>query len=192
MDINAGWVNGTLAVVYCVVIQKMSNSSQRIPVPRFHQRIEINGASYSILRHQFPLQLAYAVAVYRIQGLTVQKAIVCLNSKLFASGQAYVALSRAQRLNDVILWDFCPSAIHLVQFYQDLNGMTVLMRLGPLPQQILSPFQMTLVMLLSQTAQTPLTQAYLMTTCRIQLVLLENTTSKQRSIRDKVIHMYHL
>lgn len=67
MDIRAGWVNGTLAVVTalyqnCVVIQKMSNPSQQIPVPRFRQRIEINGG---ILRHQFPLQLAYAVTVHR-------------------------------------------------------------------------------------------------------------------------------
>ena len=125
MDIDAGWVNGTLAVVAalyqnCVVIQKMSNPSQRIPVPRFRQRIEINGASYSILHHQFPLQLAYAVTVHRIQGLTVQKAIVCLNSSFFASGQAYVALSRVRRLDDMTLWDFCPSAICLLQFYQDL------------------------------------------------------------------------
>ena len=50
MDIDAGWVNGTLAVVTalyqnCVVIQKMSNPSQRIPIPRFRQRIKINGAS---------------------------------------------------------------------------------------------------------------------------------------------------
>ena len=125
MDIDAGWVNGTLAVVTalcqnCVVIQKMSNPSQRIPVPRFRQRIEINGASYSILRHQFPLQLAYAVTVHGIQGLTVQKAIVCLSSSFFASGLAYVALSRVRRLDDMTLWDFCPSAIRLLQFYQDL------------------------------------------------------------------------
>ena len=125
MDIDTGWVNGTLAVATalhqnCVVIQKMSNPSQQIPVPRFRQRIEINGASYSILRHQFPLQLAYAVTVHRIQGLTVQKAIVCLNSSFFASGQAYVALSCVRKLDDMILWDFCPSAIHLLQFYKDL------------------------------------------------------------------------
>ena len=92
MDIDAGWVNGTLAVVIalyqnCVVIQQMSNPSQRIPVPRFRQRIEINSASYSILHHQFPLQLAYAVTVHRIQGLTVQKSIVCLNSKILLRGK---------------------------------------------------------------------------------------------------------
>ena len=86
IDIDAGWVNGTLAVVTalyqnCVVIQKMSNPSQRIPVPRFRQRIDINGASYSILRHQFPIQLAYAVTVHRIQGLTVQKAIIKIMSQ---------------------------------------------------------------------------------------------------------------
>ena len=110
MDIDAGWVNETLAVVTalyqnCVVIQKMSNPSQQIPVPRFRQQIEINATSYTILRHQFPLQLAYAVTVQRIQGLTVQKAIVCLNSKFFASRQAYVALSHVQRLEDMILRD---------------------------------------------------------------------------------------
>ena len=125
MDIECGWVNGTLAVVTslyqnCVVIKKMCNPSHKIPVPRFRQRIEVNGASYSILHHQFPLQLAYAVTVHRIQGLTVQKAIICLNSSFFASGQAYVALSRVRKLDDMILWDFCASAIHLLQFYKDL------------------------------------------------------------------------
>ena len=104
MDIDAGWVNGTLAVVTalyqnCIVIQKMSNPSQQIPVARFRQRIAINGASYSILRHQFPLQLAY-VTTHRIQGLTVQKAVVCLSSSFFASGQAYVALSHVSTLDD--------------------------------------------------------------------------------------------
>ena len=76
--------------------------------------------NYSMLRHQFPLQLAYAVTVHRVQGLTVQKAIVCLNSKFFASGQAYVALSRVRRLDDMIPWDFRPSAIRLFQFYKEL------------------------------------------------------------------------
>ena len=54
---KGGWVNGTPAVVTslhpsCTVIIKFANPSHKYPVPRFRQRIEICGASYSIL-HQF-------------------------------------------------------------------------------------------------------------------------------------------
>ena len=114
INIGSGWVSGTLAVVVSMhsncIVQKLTNSAHRYPVPRFRQKIEIQGASYSIMRQQFPLQLAYGVTVHRIQGCTIQKAIVCLNSKFFESGQAYVALSRVRNL---VLWDFCTTAINV-------------------------------------------------------------------------------
>ena len=125
IDIDSGWVNGTLAVVTaltdnCIVVRKLTNTAHRYPVPRFRQKIEIRGASYSIMRQQFPIQLAYGVTVHRVQGCTVQKAIVRLNSKFFESGQAYVALSRVRKLEDLTLWDLCPSAISLLGFYKKL------------------------------------------------------------------------
>ena len=125
IDIKGGWVNGTLATVKqlhenCIVIQKMNKPTERYPVPRFKQRFDIPGCSYNIIRSQFPLQLAYAVTVHRMQGMTVRKAIVKLNEHFFASGQAYVALSRVRHLEDLIIWGYCPQAIHIDQFYHQL------------------------------------------------------------------------
>jgi ATP-dependent DNA helicase PIF1 len=118
LDIESGWVNGTLAVVThlhdnCIIVQKLSNPSHRHPIPRFRQKIEIRGASYTIMRQQFPLQLAYGVTVHRVQGCTVQKAIVVLSDQFFESGQAYAALSRVRKMEDLVLWDFDPAAIQL-------------------------------------------------------------------------------
>ena len=115
-------MNGTFSVIThphenCIVVQKLTNPSQKYPVSRFCQKMTIPGASYTIMRQQFPLQL---VTVHRVQRCTVQKAIVCLNANFFESGQAYVALSRIRKLEDLILWDFDPSAIYLAPFYKQL------------------------------------------------------------------------
>ena len=98
------------------------------PVARTKQRIDINGASYSILRSQFPVQLAYAVTVHCVQGLTVGNAIVTLNHNFFASGRAYVALSRIRKLEDLTLWDFHKKTINSCW-----NGVTLSIKLDQLP-----------------------------------------------------------
>jgi len=50
------------------------------PIARTKQRIDIEGASYSILHLQFPAQLAYVAIVHRVQGLTVNSAKETLNN----------------------------------------------------------------------------------------------------------------
>ena len=50
----------------------------------------------------------------------MDKAIVILNNKFFASGQAYIALSRVRRLEDLILWYYDSNPIKLAPYYQQL------------------------------------------------------------------------
>jgi ATP-dependent DNA helicase PIF1 len=58
-----------------------------------------------IERTQVPLVLAWAVTAHKLQGATVESAVVDLGPKLFAPGQAYVMLSRVRSLDNLILSD---------------------------------------------------------------------------------------
>ena len=125
LKISEGWVNGAMCEVLamtpnCILVCKIGSPSEKYPIPRTKQKLDIKGASYSILRSQFPVQLAYAVTVHRVQGLTVDKAIILLNQNFFASGQAYVALSRVRTLDNLTLWVYAPSAIKIAPYYKQL------------------------------------------------------------------------
>ena len=52
---------------------------------------------------QFPIKLGWAVTIHKSQGLTLESCSVDLGSGAFATGQAYVALSRCKNLNSLHL-----------------------------------------------------------------------------------------
>lgn len=54
---------------------------------------------------QIPLKLAWAITIHKSQGLTFEKAIIDAH-KSFAHGQVYVALSRCQTLEGIVLSSF--------------------------------------------------------------------------------------
>jgi ATP-dependent DNA helicase PIF1 len=79
-----------------------------------------------IKRSQIPLVLGYAATVHRVQGATLDCALIDIGTSTFEVGQAYVALSRVKSLDSLYIYDLEPNAIKahpkVVEFYTKLKN----------------------------------------------------------------------
>lgn len=110
------WVNGTLGTVTKVepaaIFVRIDGTDQIARVEREFwsiytwrpkDRVNADGTVTKILQRdeigrfiQFPLRLAWAATVHKIQGQTFERVAVDLSDGTFSAGQAYVALSRVR------------------------------------------------------------------------------------------------
>jgi ATP-dependent exoDNAse (exonuclease V) alpha subunit len=114
-DSNGRWVNGTIARVI-----SLSNDLIRIELEdgNIHDVEEVTWENYKysfdreekIIKKeylgyfkQYPLKLAWAISIHKSQGLSFNKIIVDFGNGTFASGQAYVALSRVTDFKGLFL-----------------------------------------------------------------------------------------
>ena len=116
-DSEGRWVNRTLGtVVECLdkkkknIKIKINNKTFKVEREEWNKvRFTYNEESDEVLEEvvssfkQFPIKLGWAVTIHKSQGLTLESCSVDLGTGAFATGQAYVALSRCKSLNSLHL-----------------------------------------------------------------------------------------
>jgi len=127
LDMNNSICNGSQGTVTDII----KNDTGTTPVVLF-----ANGVTKTILPHywqsedypslaigQYPLCLAWALTIHKIQGATLDMAEIDIGQSIFEYGQTYVALSRVQSLHGLYLSEFQPQKIRanpiVQQFYMN-------------------------------------------------------------------------
>ena len=117
-DPDGRWFNGTIGVV----IDCSDKNKKVIKVKVDKEVFKVKREEWNKVRYvydeyndemeeevvssfkQFPLKLGWAVTIHKAQGLTLDSCSVDLGEGAFATGQAYVALSRCKTLDSLNLY----------------------------------------------------------------------------------------
>jgi len=104
-----------------IIIVKFSNGITKRIEPKYWQSDEYPKLAIG----NYPLMLAWALTIHKIQGATLSLAEIDVGNTVFEYGQSYVALSRIQSLEGLYLSAFNPNKIRanpiVKEFYANIS-----------------------------------------------------------------------
>jgi len=114
LDTSSGLCNGTRLIVRrlahrLIVVEIVGgfHAGTILNIPRITTSSIGNHWPFTLLRRQFPVQLAFAMTINKAQGQTMGMVGIYLPEPVFTHGQLYVALSRATSVDNVSM--HCPN-----------------------------------------------------------------------------------
>ncbi|KAF1631942.1 ATP-dependent DNA helicase PIF1, partial [Eudyptes filholi] len=129
LDVSQGLVNGARGVVVGFESEQKGLPKVRFlcgvtQVIKMEKWVFKGPSGVHLSRQQLPLKLAWAISIHKSQGMSLDCVEISL-SRVFESGQAYVALSRARSLAGLRVLDFDPKVVRadpsVLQFYRQLR-----------------------------------------------------------------------
>lgn len=127
-DVEAGLVNGSRGVVtrYDQETKQLHVKfldGREIGFERYQYAHEEDGKVMFYI-NQYPFILAYALSIHKVQGCTLDFAVMDLGYSVFENSMSYVALSRVRSLEGLFLTAYQPFRVKCdekaLEFYQNL------------------------------------------------------------------------
>lgn len=117
-DTQDRWVNGSMGIIESVnpvKVKLVTGRTIEVPLHKWEKVVHVVKkdkveAKKVASMEQYPFKLAYATTIHKSQGLTLDYIDVDL-SRCFATGQAYVALSRGRTIEGITIRDWNPKNI---------------------------------------------------------------------------------
>lgn len=129
LDVDLGLVNGTRGIVHEILndriyLKLINNKFYEIIRNEFIYEKPLTKSK--IIRKQFPLILAFSLSIHKIQGASLDSAVIDLGSNsIFEASQAYVALSRVRSFDGLYIMRFNPKTLFVnkdaLEFYEALK-----------------------------------------------------------------------
>ena len=126
IDLDSGIINGTTGTVV-----SLNNENVRLKITNRNRLYTVNHKSIKdedtglLIGKIMPLQLAWATTIHKSQGSTIDYLELDLGQSIFADGQAYVALSRVKKLENLSIINIHKNAFttdkFVYNFYKKLN-----------------------------------------------------------------------
>lgn len=117
-DTQDRWVNGSMGIIESVnpvKVKLVTGRTIEVPLHKWEKVVHVVKkdkveAKKVASMEQYPFKLAYATTIHKSQGLTLDYIDADL-SRCFATGQAYVALSRGRTIEGITIRDWNPKNI---------------------------------------------------------------------------------
>ena len=125
IDLEKGICNGTLAIVeeahdsgflWC----RHATTGELFALGVHRQPLAVAGLGYDVYRDQIPADVAQCLTVHRVQGMTLGTVTVDMTQLIFAPGMTYVALSRAQTLEDLSIVGWNRAQVRIPDYFTEL------------------------------------------------------------------------
>jgi len=134
LDMDQGICNGSQGIIIDI-LENHNESQVSIPIVKFSNGITKMIIPYvwqsennpTITVSQYPLCMAWAITIHKIQGATLSMAEMDIGLSIFEYGQSYVALSRIKSLDGLYLTAFQSQKImanpKVVEFYNSFPNI---------------------------------------------------------------------